>query len=74
MTHDAREDNSSTPTPDNQVAQRIVARLLADRLIDSRHVNDILIGLTEGTLRTTDWRLLAEDVLAMEEQHGKGTH
>lgn len=61
-------------SPDAQVAHSIVERLLADGLIDPSQKAAVWLGLAEGTARGGDWRLLAENALAMEERHAAGTH
>ena len=53
-------------SPNEQVAQRIVARLLASGLIAASQAETVRRGLAAGTLKATDWRLLAEKALQME--------
>lgn len=61
-------------TTDGQVAQQIVMRLLTEGLIDETQADSILLGLTEGAMRESDWRFLAENAIAMEERHAANTH
>ncbi len=50
-------------TPDGLVAQRIVVRLIDEGLIKPVHAREIWAGLAEGTMRSADWRDLAQNVL-----------
>lgn len=61
-------------TPDDQVAQRIVKRLLAEGLIKQAHAKEIWMGLVEGTARSADWRFLAESSLAEERCNATGAN
>lgn len=58
--------NSENLSPNEQVAQRIVARLLASGLIAHSQAEPVRHGLAAGTLKAADWRLLAENALEME--------
>ncbi len=59
-------------SPDEQVAQRIAAQLLASGLIAANQAEPVRRGLAAGTLRAADWRLLAEKALQTE-AHGAQT-
>jgi len=61
-------------TPDDQVAQRIVKRLIAEGLIKQAHAKEIWMGLAEGTARSADWRFLAESSLAEERCNATGAN
>lgn len=63
-------DSQSSP-PDEQVAQRIVAQLLAGGLIVPQQAEAVRRGLAAGTLKAADWRLLAENALQMEARHAQ---
>ena len=58
--------DSPPSSPDEQVAQRIVARLLADGLIAPQQAEAVRRGLADGTFKAADWRLLAENALQLE--------
>ena len=53
-------------TPDGLVAQRIVLRLIDEGLIERAHAKEIWAGLAAGTVRSADWRDLAQNALAEE--------
>ena len=49
-----------TQTPDDIVADQIVAELHAQQLISEAKLKDLAKKLSTGTLSSQDWRLLAE--------------
>ena len=46
--------------PGEQLAQRIVARLVAEKLLTARDAKRMLAPLAEGELGADDWRLPLE--------------
>jgi hypothetical protein len=58
-------------TPDHQVASFITQGLLAEDLIAQAQISQVLRGLANGTLKTGDWRRIAEHALDLEARHGK---
>lgn len=50
-------------TPSNQLAQRIVDRLLAENLIRLADAARLAAGIAQGKARAEDWRLAVEKAL-----------
>lgn len=67
-------DAAARLTPDGQVAQRIVKRLIVEGLIEQAHAEEIWVSLTEGTARSADWRFLAQSSLAEEQYNATGAN
>ena len=59
-------------SPDAQVAHRIVDRFLDDGLLSRDLANRLLTQFTEGALRADDWRALAGQALAWEQENERG--
>ena len=57
-----------TLSPDEQVAQRIVAQLLAHGLIASWQAEALRRDLAAGLLKAADWRQIAKEALNTEER------
>jgi len=53
-------------TSEETLANTIVNRLLAQGLLPESLAEETYYGLSEGRLRESDWRLLAEKALAIE--------
>ncbi len=58
-------------TPDKTVAQRIITRLIAAGLLPEPLANQTQNQLASGTMRTEEWRLLAEKVLEAAARESK---
>ena len=58
-------------TPDETVAKQIIARLTAAGLLPQTLSDQMQNQLTSGTMRTEEWRLLAEKVLEATAREGK---
>ena len=57
-----------TLSPDEQVAQRIVAQLLAHGLIAPWQADTLRRDLAAGLLKAADWRQIAKEALNTEER------
>ena len=66
--HDAPDIQS----PDAQVARRIVDRFVDDGLLPRDLADRLLTQLTEGAMRAGDWRALAGQALAWEQENERG--
>ena len=55
-----------TLSPDEQVAQRIVAQLLAHGLIAPAQADSLRRDLAAGVLKAADWRQIAKEALSLE--------
>lgn len=50
-------------TPSDQLARRIVDRLLAERLIEQADAARLAAGISQGKAEAEDWRLAIERAL-----------
>ncbi len=53
-------------TPSQELAEKILARLIAEKLILNQDVKQLLPKLAEGKLNAADWRLALEKAIARE--------
>lgn len=67
---DGQPSSTHDLSPDGQVAQQIVAQLAQRGLISAKQAAALARGLAEGTLKATDWRLIAENALEAEAHRG----
>ena len=63
--------DSSTLSPDEQVAERIVAQLLAHGLVAPHQADALRRDLAAGELKAADWRQIAQDALNPETYDGQ---
>lgn len=61
-----------TKTPDDIVAEQIVAELYEQQLVSEAKLKDLAKKLSMGTLSPQDWRLLVELEVATEAEAGDG--
>lgn len=59
-------DLTNNKTPDEAVADKIITRFVEAGLISNQDKKRTREQLTNGRLKTEDWRLLAEKALAKE--------
>lgn len=63
---DWQTESPQTLSPDEQVAERIVAQLLAHGLIAPQQAEALRRDLAAGVLKVADWRQIAKNALNTE--------
>lgn len=63
---DWQTESPQTLSPDEQVAERIVAQLLAHGLIAPQQAEALRRDLAAGVLKAADWRQIAKNALNTE--------
>jgi len=59
-----------TKSPNEELADKIVDKLLSDGLVEKKRKTVLQSALTTGKVKAADWRLWAEDVVMREVQDG----
>ena len=61
-------NETSYNTPDEHVAEKIIARFIETGLLPPQYAEQARTQLTAGKMRSEDWRLLAENALELEKR------